>query len=226
MVDTTGPSALCACRFRACPGFMDTPHYVDEVMTYPVIAVQPGVSADTVARELIRRRIGAVPVVDSSLHVLGIVAESDLMAGHGSLWSTARDVMSSPAVTVAAGTTVIAARALLVAHGIGRLPVVDHEDRLVGIVSRRDLLISGAPGDQRIRRAVIDRTMDMSAQVHSVSVVNGVVRVRGHVAGRSQIPVLEHLLRRIPGVTRLDVEFDYDVDDIAVVDAAFQEGAR
>lgn len=195
-------------------------------MTYPVIAVQPGVSAEDVARELIRRRIGAVPVVDSSLHVLGIVAESDLMVGHGSLWTTARDVMSSPAVTVGAGATVTAARALLVARGIGRLPVVDHDGRLVGIVSRRDLLISGPPGDRRIRRAVIDRAIDMSAEVHSVSVVNGAVRVRGHVAARSQIPVLEHLLRRIPGVTGLDTEFDYDVDDIAVVDASFEEGAR
>ena len=195
-------------------------------MTCPVVAVQPGVSADSVARELVRRRIGAVPVVDSALHVLGVVAESDLIVDQGSLWATARDVMSAPAVTVAAGTTVGAARALLAARAIGRLPVVDRDGRLVGIVSRRDLLIPGPPGDGRIRRAVVDRAIDVGAEVRSVSVTGGAVRVRGHVAGRGQIPVLEHLLRRIPGVTSLDAEFDYDVDDTAVVDASVQDRAR
>ena len=195
-------------------------------MTYPVIAVQPGVSADDVAGELIRRGIGAVPVVDSSLHVLGVVTESDLMVGHESLWTTARDVMSSPVVTVTAGTTVTAARALLAARRIGRLPVVDRDGRLVGIVSRRDLLVSGPPGDRRVRRAVIDRVIDAGAEIHSVSVTGGVVRVRGHVAGRSQIPVLEHLLRRIPGVTQIDAHFDYDVDDTAVIEDSLKEGSR
>lgn len=205
---------------------MDTPHNIDEVMTYPVIAVQPGVAADDIARELARRRIGAVPVVDSSLHVLGIVAESDLLADRGSQWPTARDVMSSPAMTVTADSTVDEARALLTERGIGRLPVVDRDNRLVGIVSRRDLLIPGLPGDRRIRRAVIDRATDVGAEIRSVSVTNGTVRVSGRISGRSQIPVLEHLLRRIPGVTRLDASFDYDVDDIAVLDASVPKDRR
>lgn len=195
-------------------------------MTYPVIAVRSGVSADHVARELARRRIGAVPVVDPAQHVLGVVAESDLLTDRGSLWATARDVMSSPAVTVPTGTTVDKARALLAARGIGRLPVVDRDARLVGIVSRRDLLTTGPPDDRRIRQAVLERALDMGAEVHSVSVTGGAVRVRGHAAGRSEIPVLEHLLRRIPGVTALDAHFSYDVDDTAVLDAAVPESRR
>ena len=195
-------------------------------MRYPVIAVRSGVSADHVARELTRRRIGAVPVVDPLLHVLGVVAESDLLTDRGSLWATARDVMSSPAVTVSTGTTVDRARALLRARGIGRLPVVDREGRLVGIVSRRDLLGSGPPDDRRIRQAVIERALDMGSEVYSVSVTDGEVRIRGHAAGRSAAPVLEHLLRRIPGVTGLDAHFDYDIDDTAVLDAAGSEARR
>lgn len=195
-------------------------------MTYPVIAVQPGIAVDNVARELTRRRIGAVPVVDSSLHVLGIIAESDLLADGGSLWTTARDVMSSPAVTIPAGTTMAEARTLLTTRGIGRLPVLDRDDRLVGIVSRRDLLASGPPADRRIRQAVIDRAADLGAEIHSVTVTNGAVRIRGHVAGRSGVPVLEHLLRRIPGVTGLDISCDYDVDDTAVLDGTVPEGRR
>jgi CBS domain-containing protein len=205
---------------------MDKPRYIDEVMTYPVIAVQPGIVADDVARELARRRIGAVPVVDASLHVVGVIAESDVLADRESLWPTARDVMSSPAVTVAAGSTVDEARALLVERGIGRLPVVDRDGRLVGIVSRRDLLAGTMPRDRRIRRAVIDRAIDVGAEIYSVTVTDGTVRVRGHMAGRSQIPVLEHLLRQIPGVTRLEPDFDYDVDDTAVLDASVPESRR
>lgn len=205
---------------------MDTLRHVDEVMSYPVIAVRSGVSADHVARELTRRRIGAVPVVDPSQHVLGVVAESDLLTDRGSLWATARDVMSSPAVTVTAGTTVDEARALLTARDIGRLPVVDRDGRLVGIVSRRELLISGPPADRRIRQAVIERALDTGAEIHSVSVTDGAVRVRGHAAGRSEIPALEHLLRRIPGVTGLDAHFDYNVDDTAVLDAAAPQARR
>lgn len=205
---------------------MDTPLYVNEVMTCPVIAVQPGVAAEDVARELVRRRIGAVPVVDPQLHLLGVVAESDLLAGGGSPWATARDVMSAPAVTVTPGTTVAQARALLAARGIGRLPVVDPGGRLVGIVSRRDLLVSRPSGDRQIRRAVISRAIEVGAEVHSVTVTNGAVRVRGHICGRGQIQVLEQLLRRIPGVTRLDAYFDYDVDDIAVTDGAVPEARR
>jgi CBS domain-containing protein len=205
---------------------MDTPRYVDEVMTHPVIAVQPGVAADDVARELARRRIGATPVVDPSQHVLGVVAESDLLADRGNRWTTARDVMSSPAVTVTAGTGVDEARALLTERGIGRLPVVDRDNRLVGIVSRHDLLAGAMPSDRRIRRAVSDRAIDVGAEIYSVSVTDGTVHVRGHMAGRSQIPVLEHLLRRIPGVTRLEPDFDYDVDDTAVLDASVTESRR
>jgi hypothetical protein len=66
----------------------------------------------------------------------------------------------------------------------------------------------------------------MGAEVHSVSVTDGAVRVTGHAAGRGEIPVLEHLLRRIPGVTGLDAHFDYDVDDTAVLDAAAPETRR
>lgn len=121
---------------------MDAPHSVEEVMTCPVVAVQPGVAVEEIARQLVERRIGAVPVVDASLQVLGVVAESDVLMGNRPGLAAARDVMSSPALTITADTTVDVARALLSTHRIGRLPVVDRQGRLVGIVARRDLLVS------------------------------------------------------------------------------------
>jgi CBS-domain-containing membrane protein len=138
---------------------MDASRFVEEVMTCPVVAVQPGVAVDEIARQLTGRRIGAVPVVDASLRVLGVVAESDVLmndrpgraaaqAGQPGR-AAARDVMSSPALTITTGTTVGVARALLATHRIGRLPVVDHQGRLAGIVCRRDLLVSDLSADDR-----------------------------------------------------------------------------
>lgn len=206
---------------------MDAQHHVAEVMTYPVVAVQPGVAAGEVARQLAWYRIGAVPVVDSSLHVLGVLAESDLLADNRSEWVTAGDLMSSPAFAVTERTTVEEARAVLVSRGIGRLPVVDQDRRLVGIVSRRDLLLSGLPSDNRIKRQVIDRAIDTGAVVEHVQVRDGVVRVHARVARRSEVHVLEHLLRRVPGVVRLRAHIDFDLDDVAVAvaDGAVRDDA-
>jgi CBS domain-containing protein len=205
---------------------MDAPHSVEEVMTYPVVAVRPGVAVDEVARQLIRHHIGAAPVVDASLRVLGVVAESDVLMGDRPGRAFARDVMSSPALTVTADTTLGVVRALLSTHRIGRLPVVDREGRLVGIVCRRDLLVSDLPTDDRIRRRVIDRAIDLGAEIGSASVERGTVRVRARVARRSEIPVLRHQLRQVRGVIRLEADLDFDIDDIAtIVDSAQEDAA-
>jgi CBS domain-containing protein len=204
---------------------MELPRYVEEVMTYPVIAVRPGAAAGEVASELARRGIAALPVVDRSLHVLGVVAGSDLLADDRNEWATAGDLMSSPAVTVTPHTTVVQARALLASRGLGRLPVVGGQRRLVGIVSRRDLRLSGLPGDERIKRCVLDRALAVGGQVGYVSVRNGMVRVRARVARRSAAPVLERLLVRIPGVARLEADIGFELDDMTVADGPVREEA-
>lgn len=71
----------------------------------------------------------------------------------------AKDIMTSPVVTVRAATTVQEAAALLTARGFTALPVVDDEEELIGIVTEADLvrdrfprdprsLIHGAPGEE------------------------------------------------------------------------------
>lgn len=142
----SGPSALFTALRRTCAGNMDTPHSVEEVMTCPVVAVRPGVAVEEIVRQLVGRRIGAVPVVDAALRVLGVVAEADVLTVGRPRRAVARDVMSAPALTITADTSVGVARALLATHRVGRLPVVDHQGRLVGIVCRRDLLAADLAG--------------------------------------------------------------------------------
>ena len=182
-------------------------------MTAPVIAVRPDDPAEETIRTLTERRIGAVPVVDASARVLGIVTESDLLALAGTATGTAEGAMTSPAATVTAGTSVDHARVLLATRGIGRLPVVDGESRLTGIVSRRDLLTTRLPDNREIRRRITDRVIDMGGDVYSVCVAHGSVFVRGWIGNRSEIAVVERLLRKTQGVDRVTLDFEYETDD-------------
>lgn len=145
-----------------------------DVMTRKVTSVGPDVSVRDIARLLLDNRISAVPVINSDGVPIGMVSEGDLV-GRGERdrltrtdwWlalmtrkqhldkkfqarlvaadSTARDVMSAPLVSVTEETKVAEVARLLAIHHIKRVPVV-RDGRLVGIVSRADLLRVVAAG--------------------------------------------------------------------------------
>jgi len=134
---------------------------VDDVMTEAVVSVEQSASYRSVIDLLVAHRFSAVPVVDTFHRVSGVVSESDLLrkieyAGDAeprmfegrrrrddrgkALARTAGDLMSAPPVVVLAGTSIAAAARLMDSADVKRLPVVDDLGRLVGIVSRGDLL--------------------------------------------------------------------------------------
>ena len=142
------------------------PQFARDVMTAAVVTVTPDTSVMAVARLLLDKRISAVPVVDATGALVGIVSEGDLLGRSaedrlaGQEWWLAilsregqttaaitaaavarpiRDVMQAPVITVADDTPVHAVADLLRTHGIKRLPVT-HSGRMVGIVTRADLL--------------------------------------------------------------------------------------
>jgi CBS domain-containing protein len=94
-------------------------------------------------RRLGEKRIGALPVVENE-RITGIVSERDViycLRDHGSEvldWPVSR-VMSSPAITAASSTEVLAALALMTQRRIRHLPVVDNGE-IRGIVSIGDLV--------------------------------------------------------------------------------------
>jgi CBS domain-containing protein len=139
-------------------------------------------------KDLVRRlgghRISGLPVVDEGDRVLGVVSETDLMLRQATeptrqSWiaglrrlrhdvrvttvmrhaRTAGGVMTAPAVTVLADATVSEAARLMAARRVERLPVVDEEGRLVGIVTRHDLLRVFLRSDEEIRRAVQEEVL-------------------------------------------------------------------
>lgn len=107
-----------------------------DVMTTSVISVSPGESVDEAARLLTFHDISGLPVCDGRI-VVGVVSEADLIGKRG---ATVSAVMTSPAVTVSESTSLEQVAEQLTQQRIRRLPVVDANGSLVGVVSRRDVL--------------------------------------------------------------------------------------
>ena len=140
-----------------------------EIMNRHVIAVRRDTTVQDIAKLLLEHGIRAVPVVDENRHVIGIVAEGDLVgrlrrvraAGPLDLLSgafgfqpgrdiedqikkivaaSAGDMMTTPVITVGPETDVSEVAAILIDRHINQVPVVDENMRLVGIVSRADIV--------------------------------------------------------------------------------------
>jgi CBS domain-containing protein len=116
---------------------------VKDVMNSQVQYAHLDTKGDVVA-SLMTKGFGAVPVVDGGRRLAGIVSEHDLLAaiddGHDLSRITAGDIMTANPYSVRAETTLTTLLHVLRASDLVRVPVVDVNDKLVGIVARRDLL--------------------------------------------------------------------------------------
>ncbi|WP_328863768.1 CBS domain-containing protein [Streptomyces virginiae] len=201
---------------------------VGDLMTDEVVAVVSATSFKDVAKLLAQHDISGLPVVDDEDRVVGVVSETDLLIRQGAPVAprsevsplaevTAGEVMSTPAVTVHAEETAADAARLMTRRSVERLPVVDEEERLVGIVTRRDLLRLFLRPDAEIRRRVIDDVLgdvlDVRADVVEVHVVDGVVALSGVVDRQSQVPVLVRLVEQLEGVVAVVSSVTGRIDD-------------
>lgn len=142
---------------------------VREVMTRPVVSVAPATALSALMDLLIDQQVRAVPVVDAHGQVVGIVSDGDVLArGEGPArlrvlaqldaealaaqlaalrqsGRTAAEVMTSPVVTVREDEALAHATQVMIRRGLKRLPVVDQGGRLVGMLSRVDVLRTVAP---------------------------------------------------------------------------------
>jgi len=192
---------------------MDAILRVYDAMSRPVITVTPQSSAEHAAWLLAEHAIGALPVIDDAAHVVGIVTEGALLPPGGLLGHTVAELMTAPVLTLTESATVSEAHLVMEQTYIGRVPIVDARGRLIGILSRRDVLAAALPSDAEIRRRVIDRVIDLGGEVYAATCEHGAVRVRGCVELRSEIAMTELAIRTLDGVIRLDADFAYTVDD-------------
>ncbi|MFF8896903.1 CBS domain-containing protein [Streptomyces lydicus] len=182
---------------------------VGSVMTDEVVRARSGTPAAQLARWLREYDINGLPVVDADDRVIGVVSATDLAraargaAGSGDL--TAGAVMSAPARTVRADDSVVRAARLMSASGIERLPVVDEEARLIGMLTRRDVLRIFARADAEIHEEVSDdilvRALWLSPTSVAVSVHDGVVTLGGSLESSGQVALAVRMTRQVDGVT-------------------------
>lgn len=116
---------------------------VKEVMETRVQSVHVRTKGDVIASLMIEG-FGAVPVIDKTRMLIGIVSEHDLLGaiddGQSLGALTARDVMTGNPYSVRPETDLGTLVHVLRASDLVRVPVVDAKDRLVGIIARRDVL--------------------------------------------------------------------------------------
>ncbi|MFG1891425.1 CBS domain-containing protein [Micromonospora sp. NPDC049051] len=217
---------------------------VDDVMTREVATVGEETPYREIVDSLVRRGISGVPVVDAFRRVLGVVSESDLLhkverAGRpderrvfeGRRRRTARekadalvarDLMTAPPVTVFSGTTITAAARQMDRESVKRLPVLDDLGRLVGIVTRGDLLRVHLRSDAEIREDVVQEVLRRVLAVRdglvTVRVRDGEVTLDGRLDRRSAAELASRLAGQVSGVVRVTSTLAYDVDDTTLVD--------
>jgi CBS domain-containing protein len=208
-----------------------------DIMVKEVVTVGPEALVKEIAALMLERRISGLPVVDGGGRILGVVSEGDLIRRpeietdrvklgwlrllvsdearardfvkhHG---RTAREVMTQPAITVAADAPLAEIVRLMERHRVKRLPVVER-GKLAGVVTRTDLLRAlvarqSAPAvelkDEQLRLHIdaMLRHEDWasSATVH-VQVENGVAQLWGTVESKEQREALLVAVRGVPGV--------------------------
>jgi CBS-domain-containing membrane protein len=141
-----------------------------------------------------------------------------------SVADTASQLMTDPAVTVEPDASLAEAAKLMHQHDIKRLPVVDPLGRLIGIVSRTDLLSVYLRSDTQIRDDIVDgvvrQTLGIDPLSVEVDVLDGRVVVQGTLYRRSTATLLVRMVSAVPGVIQVRdrLRWDYD-DDLESVEA-------
>ncbi|MFE7705559.1 CBS domain-containing protein [Streptomyces sp. NPDC057486] len=188
---------------------------VGEVMTGEVVCASRQTPLDDVVRLLDRHRIRALPVVDHDDKVVGVVSGADL--AHGCVGTTAGELMTTPAVTIHPEQRVSDAARLMERQNVDRLPVVDEEDRLIGIATRRDLLRVFLRTDEEIRQQVVEKVLVSALGVPpsavAVSVRDGMVVLEGRLHHRSDVPLAVRSTWRLEGVVGVVSRLGFDIDD-------------
>ncbi|MEK6673749.1 MAG: CBS domain-containing protein [Nitrospirota bacterium] len=135
---------------------------VRDVMSKNVVSVKGDSDIYEVSRLLSENRVSGLPVVDEENRVIGVLSEADLLhmagieKGHSfrdifkhllgepfpkhRAGSRVRDIMTSPAITTTPGADIREVAVMLDEKRIKRLPVVDENNKLIGIISRGDII--------------------------------------------------------------------------------------
>ncbi|MGW7529197.1 CBS domain-containing protein [Streptomyces sp. NPDC054783] len=205
-----------------------SPHRVSDVMTRAAVAVGRKAPFKEIVERMEQWQVSALPVLEGDGRVVGVVSEADLLpkeefrdsdpdrftqlhrlpdlAKAGAV--CAEEVMSTPAVTVHADAALAEAARIMALRHVKRLPVVNAEGVLEGVVSRGDLLKVFLRPDNdladEIRRDVVDPLFPAPVEPVHVVVTEGVATLTGRVQDPARIQLAARMTRGVEGVVGVD----------------------
>jgi CBS domain-containing protein len=212
---------------------------VKDLMTRHVAAVMPEASLKGAAAVLAQRHVSGVPVIDGNRVVIGVLSESDIVyreagGSYGAQFvhsltlpkdqpdrkaqaTTVRDAMSSPAITIGSKQPVDKAARTMVNKGVRRLPVVDADGQLVGIVTEADLVRAFIRSDEEvareIRKDVFERRLWLDPASIDIHVHEGEVELSGQVETRADARLVPGFVEQVPGVLRVLSKLSWREDE-------------
>lgn len=200
---------------------------VVDLMTTEVIAVSRDTELREAARLMFRNRVSGLPITEPDGTLIGIITEADFLRleverqeGARDQVATVGEVMSIGVVTIRPEMEIYEAAKIMTVQEVKRLPVVDDDNRLLGVISRADIVsIFTRPDDvieDEIREDLLRRVLFIDPDELGVSVTNGVVALSGEVGTRAEASMLEELTNRLDGVFGVETKLTWlhaDVDD-------------
>ena len=202
-------------------------------MTRDVVTVGEAAGYKDIVAVMRDRRVSAVPVLNAAGQLAGVVSEADLLlkeagapAHGGHLISTGRrgeqakaagvtaaGLMTRPPVTIGPDDSVVAAARRMRERRVKRLPVVDQAGRLVGIVSRVDVLSVFSRPDAEIRDEVVKQIIGtefaLDPSAFEVTVTSGIVTITGQADNHAVAVQLGDALRHVEGVVDVRDRISY-----------------
>ncbi len=118
---------------------------VEEVMTRDPVTIEASKSVKTAAQVMLKRRIGGLPVVDSSGSLMGIITRSDLVKAFADRYKgkyTVGELMRKTFAKAERGHSIYYISRLIQADPAGKVIIVDESNRPIGVIAKRDLVFT------------------------------------------------------------------------------------
>jgi len=211
---------------------------VRDLMTTDPLTVSAETLLKEAARTMVRNKVSGLPVIGDGA-LIGIVTEGDFLRqeanrdqpyrfslldalfGEGSVEppaaETVAEVMTESVITIRPEATIGEAARVMANKRVKRLPVIDEDGALIGIISRADVVNAFTKPDEiiedEVREDIVRRLLFLDPEDVGVSVEDGVVTLDGEMENRTEAHLLEELTRRVEGVVRVDSQLTFLVDD-------------
>lgn len=211
---------------------------VQELMTTDVITLSSNAPLKEAARRMIEAGVSGLVVTDDAGNIVGVITEADFVKAESdrradkralllrwlmpepempSSERVVKDAMTANVVTLGPGADHAEAARVMRKAGIKRIPIVDREGGLVGIVSRSDILRAFARSDpeiiDEISNHILGDVLWIDRQRVEVGCVEGNVTLKGRLETKSDAMLVEEMARRVDGVVSVTASLTWEIDN-------------